>query len=279
MAATGAPVRESVERLGDAGNVVAILSHPPVDGPAAPRPRGPVLLLNAGVLHRVGPHRLHVRLARTLARAGFPALRMDLSGIGDSRALPEGLRFRDSAVADVRAAIDHLGVPADGPGALLFGICSGADNALAAAEADPRIAGIVLVDPPAYSSPRARLRHAMARLRRGGWVRRLRARLRGAAGDGADLSGSARQPPPREDYRRQLQALVARDVRILAIHTAALGVRNNHADQVFENFPELRGRVDSRFHARANHTFTELAEQDALVEAVLAWCERTFPAE
>ena len=132
MAAAREAIHERVLRLGDDGHLVAIASDPPA-ADATPT----AILLNAGVLHRVGPHRLHVRLARSLAASGIHAVRIDLSGIGDSRPLPSGLGFRASSVADVRAAMDQVG----GTTArfVLFGVCSGADNALAAAEVDPRV--------------------------------------------------------------------------------------------------------------------------------------------
>lgn len=279
MTSLPAATRESVEALGEGGHVVAILTRPaPRDGAADPLP---LVLLNAGVIHRVGPHRLHVRLARTLAAAGRAALRIDLSGIGDSRPLAQGRGFRDSAVADVAAALDHLQARLGTRRALLFGICSGADNALAAALHDPRVAGIVLVDPHAYATRRARLRRlwqrARARLADGRvFARRQRNAAPPPGAQGGE--GSARHAPPRAQMRRELNALVARDVRILSIHTCAQGVRNNHAGQVFEAFPELRGKLDARYFPRANHTFTALAEQAALIDAVAAWCDTHFPA-
>ena len=46
------------------------------------------VFLSAGLLHRVGPHGLHVRLARELAQMGFSSLRVDLAGTGDSPPQP-----------------------------------------------------------------------------------------------------------------------------------------------------------------------------------------------
>ena len=43
-----------------------------------------VVLLNAGILHRVGPYRLHVDLARKLVSMNFTVLRFDLSGMPTS---------------------------------------------------------------------------------------------------------------------------------------------------------------------------------------------------
>src|SRR5688572_11629148 len=97
-------VEEQALQLGPDGHLVGVLARPRAIDPARPL----VVLLNAGVLHRVGPHRLHVVLARRLAERGLASLRLDLSGIGDSRPVPGALSFRASAVADTRTAMDWL---------------------------------------------------------------------------------------------------------------------------------------------------------------------------
>ena len=43
-----------------------------------------VLMLNAGMLHRVGPYRLYVNLAKQLAHRGFYSSRIDQNGKGDT---------------------------------------------------------------------------------------------------------------------------------------------------------------------------------------------------
>jgi alpha-beta hydrolase superfamily lysophospholipase len=271
-------IHEHVVQLGEHRTLVAIASVPPT-----PSNVPVMLLVNAGVIHRIGPHRLHVRLARCLAQAGHFAMRMDLSGIGDSGAVPDQFSFRASSVADIRIAIDHMSANDPAAPVIVFGICSGADNALAAAEADARIAGLVLVDPPCYPTSQARLRSLQARLRNpAAWgglpakiLGRLRTRLSTPQGKVRASSGG-RQPPPIEDYRRQLTGLVGRDVRILSIYSAASGLRYNHADQLFESFPELRGKLDSVYCPDANHTFTGIAQQTALISMVMNWCQRRF---
>ena len=280
-------VRDEVLALGPDGRLVGIVSHPSGGHslaraatilPGTPDPG--LILLNAGVLHRVGPHRLHVVLARRVASAGITALRLDLGGIGDSTAASDAASFRDSAVADTRAAMtgltDMLGIPRF----VLFGICAGADNAIATALVDERVAGIVLVDPPTYATPLGRLRDLRARvakygspgevLRRGlataeRALRRAIERL-GRRTDAAPSGG--RELPPVATYRAQLTALVDRGVRILAIFSGIHGPRYNHTDQLFELCPELRGRLDRVYYPDANHTFTELAAQAELIDAV-----------
>lgn len=280
MSIRQAVVKERVAWFGDEQNLVAIISDPPVPGPVPS-----ILILNAGVLHRVGPHRLHVHLARSLAALGHRVARLDLSGIGDSRSLPGRMTFRESSVADIRATLDSLAGEGDGTEFILFGICSGADNALAAAGVDVRIRGLVLVDPPAYATPRSRLRHALGRLggTRGWFHIPLRLGLsvwrritkvfkaRSSARTG-EAHSNGRELPPMEEYRRQLNALVQRDMRILAIYSGVLGDRYNHEDQLFEAFPELRGKIDCAYFPDANHTFTELSAQAALQARVVRWC-------
>jgi hypothetical protein len=95
--------------------------------------------------------------------------------------------------------------------------------------------------------------------------------MRGSARSG-QANSNGRELPPLEEYRRQLNALVRRDVRILAIYSGVLGARYNHEDQLFESFPELRGKMDRAYFPQANHTFTELSAQAALQARVVSWC-------
>jgi hypothetical protein len=278
MAAIAEPalLRDEVLRFGPDEQLVGVLS-----GPTAPTA---VLLLNAGVLHRIGPHRLHVSLARRLAELGFSALRLDLGGIGDSVASSDAPTFRESAVADTRLAMSGL----EAKRHVIFGICAGADNALATALADDRVAGIVLVDPYVYATRRAQLRDVRAKLQRMGaresvrWGmrlvgRRVRERLERLRDRGkAQAEPQGREPPPIADYRMQLAALVERGVKILAVYSGSLGTAYNHEDQLFELFPELRGKVDRAYFPHANHTFTELDAQRALIDTVSRWIAARF---
>ena len=270
--------RERVACFGEEGNLVGIVAEP-----STPKQLPKILILNAGVLHRVGPHRLHVRLARRLAELGHVATRLDLSGIGDSRALPSQMTFRQSSVADIRTALDGLAEDKPDMGFILFGICSGADNALAASEVDPRIVGLVLVDPPAYASRRSRFRQLSDQggsvwlklpVRGVEWLfRRLGLGRKRSSGDAASQAATGgREMPPIEAYRRQLNLLVDRGVRILAVYSGALGARYNGPDQLFEHFPELRGKMECAFFPTANHTFTELSAQSELESRVVRWC-------
>jgi pimeloyl-ACP methyl ester carboxylesterase len=279
----GNGVRERAIQLGPEGELVGVLASPG-RGPTDSVGTAPtVLFLNAGVIHRVGPHRLHVVLARRLAAQGVTSLRLDLSGIGDSRSVPGSLSFRQSAVADVRAAMDRLAADLGSSRFVLFGLCSGADNALATGLADERVIGMVLLDPPAYETTRARARKVARRVKSLGGVREVAAwgagaiarRVRARLGEREEPEEEGgRETPPLEEYRGWLHTLTDRGVAILAVFTGALGARYNDADQFFELFPELRGKVERAYFPDANHTFTELAAQAELVSTVTDWIAR-----
>jgi hypothetical protein len=274
-----AEIVEDVLRFGSTGQLVGIATRP--ERALAPAPA--VLILNAGVIHRVGPHRLHVVLARRLAELGLSTLRLDLGGIGDSITSSDATTFRESAVADTRLALTGFGAQRY----VIFGVCAGADNALATALVDDRVAGIVLVDPYTYATRASKLRGLADKVRVLGPRETVRRGLRAAVRiarermtppdpDEADQSGG-REAPPIETYRGDLGKLVARGVKILSIYSGVHGAKYNHADQLFELFPELRGKVDRAYFPHANHTFTELAAQAELVQTAASWIARVPP--
>lgn len=273
-------------RFGDADQLVGILSQPEQARANVPA----VVILNAGVLHRVGPHRLHVVLARRLAAAGVTCLRLDLGGIGDSINSSDATTFRESAVNDTRLALTGLATKVGAERFVIFGVCAGADNAIATALVDERIAGIAIVDPHTYASKRGRLRALYTKLSARSpkesvrWIakvaeRRARAtleRLR-ALRDRAEApedEEEGRTAPPVAQFRAELGSLVTRGTKILAVYSGIHGANYNHPNQLFELFPELRGKLETAFFSNANHTFTELDEQAELIALVSDWMAR-----
>jgi hypothetical protein len=132
-------------QFGDGGRLFGILTLPSVlshKGPELPV----FVFLNAGLLHRVGPLRLHVRLARELSRMGFSSLRVDLAGSGDSPRRP-GLAYPQSVAADFGEISGVLESRLGRLPLVLAGLCSGAHNAVRLAPEEPRVVGMVLLDP------------------------------------------------------------------------------------------------------------------------------------
>ncbi|MBN1348679.1 alpha/beta hydrolase [candidate division KSB1 bacterium] len=112
-----------------------------------------VIFLPSGVKYRVGPHRLYVKLARQLQAQGYPCLRVDTHGIGDSEGeLERGAitnvwsqietgRFVD----DTLAAIAFFCREYELDEVVLSGLCGGANTSLLAATGDRRVSHLILL--------------------------------------------------------------------------------------------------------------------------------------
>ena len=143
-------MKERPVLLGEQKSLLGIVTEPPRDVASESAPG--VVLINAGLVHRIGPNRLYVKLARQLAALGLPVLRFDLSGLGDSRARTDGVPIDERAVVETRTAMSYLASTRQLERFVLVGLCSGADDAFRTACADPRVVGLLLIDPCLYPS-------------------------------------------------------------------------------------------------------------------------------
>ena len=119
-----------------------------------------IVILNQGPLDRSGAHRLSVKCARRWAAQGFPVLRFDARGVGDSEgdwAIPEDgapinllyKNIEDGAwTLDTRAAVDHVCKATSARNVVLAGVCGGAVSALHAAATHPAVVGVIMVGMP-----------------------------------------------------------------------------------------------------------------------------------
>src|SRR3546814_9876105 len=132
----------------------------PATGPAAPVR---LVLLNAGLTHRVGPCRGYVAIARYLASRGVDVFRFDLPRVGD------GPGAGVSVGAMVAATLDTLEREAGARCFVIGGICSAAAMAWHIAQDEPRIAGVWLLDGFAHRGRWFRLSRVRKALRRPLW--------------------------------------------------------------------------------------------------------------
>jgi pimeloyl-ACP methyl ester carboxylesterase len=151
-------MHEEAVVFGSEGSLVGVVTAPEASVVFTRSPA--VLLLNAGLLHRVGPNRLYVNLARRLAALGFLVLRFDFSGIGDSPATRSSVPFDQRALAEAHAAADFLKGSFGVRKYLPLGLCAGAEVALGLAASDPRAVGAILVNGRMGTEPDAALRRA-----------------------------------------------------------------------------------------------------------------------
>ena len=110
-----------------------------------------LLILNAGLVHRVGPNRLHVKVARRMAERGFVSVRFDFSGIGESLPRSDSLPYTQSTVLEVREVMDAVTELTGIRSFCLMGLSSGALVSLETALTEPRVIGAAIVNPHGFA--------------------------------------------------------------------------------------------------------------------------------
>jgi pimeloyl-ACP methyl ester carboxylesterase len=267
-------MREVTLRFGTEGALVGTVNLP--EGKPAAIAQ---VLFNAGIVHRVGPHRANVRLARRLARRGIASIRFDLRGLGDSERPGAGEGYREAAMADISAAMDELGRQSGATRFVLWGFCSGGRHGHAAAVADPRVAGIVIYDAFLYPTWRTRMNRYLMSIRRKGLVGAVRDRLGRVAGrDAAEpdaqasLQGSAIVLTPAQ-AAEGWRALHARGTRILHVASGGFDRFYNYARQFEDTFGRygVSSLVEHRYLPHLDHTAIRLERQDELLALVEAF--------
>lgn len=239
-----------------------------------------VVVIVGGPQYRVGSHRQFVLLARQLAAAGFPCLRFDCRGMGDSEGAFRGF---EHIHADTRAAIDALiAISPSITRVVLWGLCDAASAALLYAASDQRVTGLIIANPwvrSPHSEARARVRHYyLRRLMSGEFWRKVfsgRLRLReSAAGLGATLATRAESgaPPFVQGMLRGAQAFRGRLLLITSGEDLTAAEFLDRVKTSAEWQAVLARTGNARSHlADATHTFSSAAWRNAVENASIAW--------
>ena len=253
---------------------------------AAAQPMGVgVLLFNAGVVPRIGPNRLNVRIARALAARGIPSLRFDLSGRGDSAPARGMESYEQQAVADIRAAMSLLNERTGVSRFALMGMCSGAENAFHAALADERVIGVTLMDSYHYPTLRTHLNRFRQRaslqgglMRAGsGWLKRRLLPSGNGNGsapprDGAASSFGSIRPTP-EDFAASLKKLLERGVTIDLLFSGSFLETYNYENQFRDGFARfgIVDRMRIEYRPDLDHTLSTAVMQREMVTRTTHW--------
>ena len=196
-------------------------------------PRATVVMLNAGLIHRVGPFRMNIELAERLARRGIDLFRFDLPGVGDA---PIG--GGNSQVDRVRMVMDAVTIATGSDRFIFGGLCSAADLAWKLPERDLRVRGLLLLDPCAVRGPWfhwAQLRHFMSRPI-ADWWRMLRRRIQRSLHDG-DATPSGRDWPSQREFISGNRRMADAGVGMYALYTAGITNYFLHPRQMHDSFP------------------------------------------
>jgi len=256
------------------------------------RSKTAMLMLTPGMLGNVGPSRLHVELAESLSHGGIASFRFDLSGIGESLAVGRSGTSLQRAAHEVRQAIDLLEQEYGYDQYMLFGLCSGADDAMVAALADHRIVGASLMDGCGYRTPS----HTMGMLWRKyfpkvlsfhKWFEQLKRIMPNHEEFSATMprGWDVREFPKREQSAREIESLIDRGVKLQFIYTSGVIDYYSYEKQFYDMFPALRDRREITVSYRSEWDHTVMLKEDRaqLVQLVSNWVEsalfRPIPTE
>lgn len=263
----------------DGDRLIGIIAQPP-----QPIETGVVIIVG-GPQYRAGSHRQFTLLARQLAEQGIATIRFDYRGMGDS----EGdMRNFEAIDADIKAAIDTFTTQTPGiKQIVLWGLCDAASAALYYGHTDPRVRGMVLLNPWVHTeagAARARLRHYyLARLlSKSFWAKLLSGEVKIGTSLG-EVAMSARQtsPPPNDskaqltsDPRHKSPDYIDHMLKSLRKFKGNVLFILSGQDLTAQEFMELTEnsmnwkqatsslKIDRKFLERANHTFSTRAWRD-----------------
>ena len=267
-------MQEQAFRFGRAKHLVGIAGLPAV----APETIG-VIVLNAGLVHRIGPFRLNVEMTRRLNASGYPTLRFDQSTIGDSGASGQRLSRPEQVLADVRDAMELLKQQSGCTRFVLFGLCSGAQNAHSTAYVDARVAGAFFLDGYGHRTLGQRVRHYLPRLLSlSVWRQRLARRHTPQAPRPAEPAFVVEPLPPKV-VRAQLADMLGRGLKLDFIYSGGVARYFNHVRQFRECFGRLADHpcVSVSYFKEADHTYVLSSDRQRLLDHVAQWMGHHFP--
>lgn len=282
-----ARLRERPVVFGREGKLAGILTLPSSQN-GAPSSTA-FVILNSGVIHRVGANRISVRLARAVAELGLTAFRFDQSGLGDSEARSDVDDLEESVERDIDEAMEHLAKEMKVDRFIFAGLCSGANQCLQSAWRDPRIVAAFLMDPPGYRTPRSVATYYLGRAwRPESWwnalsgrnryrqliLQRLQSRKTKEPTQPQRSMGQDRLPywPSKEEMRSALRALTERGAKLFFLYTGAFEVYV-YPDQLRDAFPEACASENLSwcFMPEAGHTFSREEHRQALLRTLTTW--------
>jgi pimeloyl-ACP methyl ester carboxylesterase len=281
-------MHEQVVQFGSDLELTGVLTKP--DNSCKKSSKPGIILLNPGFLHRVGFNRFNTDLGRLLAGLGYPSLRFDLHGLGDSAEYDGCRPYDDQVVIDVKDAIDLLLSMSGTEKCILIGLCSGADYAHMMAVKDHRICGAVFVDGYAYKTPGFYLHDYGP-----GLLNPLKI-VRFCFGKfkvfNKKRSNTTKKKPNKESlidlYERifpsqkkvttEIQQLIDREAELFYIYTGGIPRLFNHKRQFYSMFRSVKfkNKVAYSYVKEADHTFTLISLREKLSTMLLKWIEVKF---
>jgi hypothetical protein len=209
--------------------------------------------------------------------------------LGDSESRADALPPVEAALSDIREVLDSLESKRQTRRFILVGLCSGADHSIFYAGSDPRVVGVVLLDPSIPRTFGYYLRHYSARVvRLSSWLNFVRGRhlfwyLQKKRAEQSEIEPQASRaldlnaPEVRSYLERAYRVALDNGNQFLAIFTSGLENQHNYRKQLLDAFPRLTfgPRLRLFYLADCDHTFTAECHRAQLIQMVVEWVQST----
>lgn len=263
-------MKEEVLEIESESPIVGILTTYANDDVKSLQKSPVVLLFNAGGLHRVGPFRLWVDLARHLGKRNIPSFRFDIRGLGDSGLTPNDdhseLHAKESIVTVMNAIEQKIGKR----DFYVFGLCSGADQAHPAAKQDQRIKGIAFIDGYGYRTGKyylSRLFRKLGSMRR--WKNLIFRALNLHSIDTEQnlVTTDFRDFPSVELFQDDIISFLNQGRKVLFAYTDGVPEYYCYKRQFWDMFPRIKPKpnLKYRYFSKTDHTFAVLEDRRKLI--------------
>ena len=277
---------EKVATFGKNGSLVGIVSEPKKINQEKPA----VIVLNSGLVHRSGPFRMATNLCRSLGDAGYVSMRFDTSGIGDSSNSDSNEEYEKQLILDVGEAIKYLKGSSGAKKIVLFGICTGADNAHKVAVQYTDVVGSIFVDGYAYKTWQFYLRRylpiftSFKRFCKAilnialAIVNKVVSLFKKSNKEAVERGYFTWRLPEKSKTIGEWQGLVNRKVELLYFFTAGSNRYCNYPLQFQDALPtvQFNNQLSIQFVQECDHTFILQHDQQLLFSEIRTWLVERF---
>ena len=241
-----------------------------------------VILLNAGMVRKVGPFNMNVDIARKLAYDGYFAFRFDMAGLGDSTKIKTGKTHLQDAIDNMTATMSHIEAQYKIHKFIFMGLCTGADHSHIISVQDERVVGNIWLDGYGFPTPKFWVNRIMpvlldpVRLIKG-IIRRLK------PSPPAKISASSVDTyvwklPERDDYIRDMEQTFQRDVKSLYLFSGGVNVYYNYKDQFKDGFErhDFWKNIEVEHYPEFSHTYLLIDDRQVMIKRVGDWLDKHF---
>jgi hypothetical protein len=134
-------MKEKILCFGKYSHLIGILTYP-----EEAKAEYCVIYTNSGVIHKVGPNEINVRLSRALCAEGIAGFRFDSSGLGDSESLGDNSLSGDNKINEIKEAICEITKNMEVSKFIIFGLCSSSTFAIESLKKIELVKGAIIAD-------------------------------------------------------------------------------------------------------------------------------------